>query len=83
MDLTTIRAIVTGGASGLGAATAQHFRDIGAQVTILDRDPAGEAFATFPPSVPRFWIWAAPIVAAASIRTGRCSRQTVERRISV
>ena len=45
MDLTTTRAIVTGGASGLGAATAQHFRDIGAQVTILDRDPAGEAFA--------------------------------------
>lgn len=45
MDLTTIRAIVTGGASGLGAATAQHFRDIGAQVTILDRDAAGEAFA--------------------------------------
>ena len=31
----------------------------------------------------RFWIWAAPIVAAASTRTGRCSRQTAERRMSV
>ena len=45
MDLTATRAIVTGGASGLGAATAQHFRDRGAKVTILDRDPAGEGFA--------------------------------------
>ncbi len=45
MDLTATRAIVTGGASGLGAATAQHFRDRGAEVTILDRDPAGEGFA--------------------------------------
>ena len=45
--------------------------------------PAGEALATFPPSVPRFWIWAAPIVAAASTSTGRCSRQSAERRISV
>ena len=25
--------------------------------------PAGEALAMLPPSVPRFWIWAAPIVA--------------------
>ena len=38
--------------------------------------PAGEALATLPPSVPRFWIWAAPIVAAASTSAGRCSRQT-------
>ena len=30
---------------------------------------------TLPPSVPRFWIWAAPIVAAASTSAGRCSRQ--------
>ncbi len=41
MDLSHSRAIVTGGASGLGAATAQHFRDRGAQVTVLDRDPDG------------------------------------------
>ena len=44
--------------------------------------PAGEALAAFPPSVPRFWIWAAPIVAAASTSPGRCSRQSAERRIS-
>ena len=29
--------------------------------------PAGEAFAMLPPSVPRFWIWAAPIVPAAVV----------------
>lgn len=45
MDLSTARAIVTGAASGLGAATARHFRDRGAQVTVLDRDPDGAAFA--------------------------------------
>ena len=36
-----------------------------------------------PPSVPRFWICAAPIVAAASTSAGRCSRQSADRRISV
>ena len=41
MDLSNARAIVTGGASGLGAATARHFRARGAQVTVLDRDEAG------------------------------------------
>lgn len=45
MDLSTARAIVTGAASGLGAATARHFRDRGAQVTVLDRDAQGAAFA--------------------------------------
>lgn len=45
MDLSTARAIVSGGASGLGAATAQHFRDRGAQVTILDREATGADFA--------------------------------------
>lgn len=45
MDLSTARAIVTGGASGLGAATAQHFRDRGARVTILDREASGADFA--------------------------------------
>ena len=45
MELSTARAIVTGGASGLGAATAQHFRARGAAVTILDRDAGGAAFA--------------------------------------
>ena len=41
MDLNGGRAIVTGGASGLGQATARHFRDCGAQVVVLDREPSG------------------------------------------
>ena len=45
MDLSNARAIITGGASGLGAATAEHFRQRGAQVTVLDRDDAGQAAA--------------------------------------
>ena len=45
MDIKRAKAIVTGGASGLGAATAQHLRAEGAQVTILDRDPSGAEFA--------------------------------------
>ncbi|WP_299612366.1 SDR family NAD(P)-dependent oxidoreductase [uncultured Tateyamaria sp.] len=38
MKLDTTRAVVTGGASGLGEATARHFAAHGAQVTVLDRD---------------------------------------------
>ena len=38
MRIEDTAAIVTGGASGLGEATARHFRDRGAQVTLLDRD---------------------------------------------
>ncbi|MEQ6248220.1 3-hydroxyacyl-CoA dehydrogenase [Sulfitobacter sp. HNIBRBA3233] len=38
MDLSTTAAIITGGASGLGEATARHFAKKGAQVTLLDRD---------------------------------------------
>ncbi|WP_170382946.1 3-hydroxyacyl-CoA dehydrogenase [Ruegeria atlantica] len=38
MHLSNTAAIITGGASGLGEATARHFADQGAQVTILDRD---------------------------------------------
>ncbi|KGJ20288.1 SDR family oxidoreductase [Paracoccus sanguinis] len=45
MDISTARAVVTGGASGLGAATAAHFRARGAQVVILDREAAGEGYA--------------------------------------
>ncbi|GGH19653.1 NAD(P)-dependent dehydrogenase, short-chain alcohol dehydrogenase family [Cribrihabitans marinus] len=38
MQLSKTSAIITGGASGLGEATARHFAAAGAQVTILDRD---------------------------------------------
>ncbi|KIC49228.1 3-hydroxyacyl-CoA dehydrogenase [Tateyamaria sp. ANG-S1] len=38
MKLDTTMAVVTGGASGLGEATARHFAARGAQVTVLDRD---------------------------------------------
>ncbi|EEE38270.1 3-hydroxyacyl-CoA dehydrogenase, type II [Rhodobacteraceae bacterium KLH11] len=37
MQLSTTAAIITGGASGLGEATARHFAENGAQVTIFDR----------------------------------------------
>lgn len=41
MELSHARAIITGGASGLGAATARHFRDCRAQVMVLDLDGKG------------------------------------------
>ena len=40
MRIDDTAAIITGGASGLGEATARHFREMGATVTILDRDTA-------------------------------------------
>lgn len=46
MELSHTRAIITGGSSGLGAATARHFRDCGAQVMVLDLDEKGAEFAT-------------------------------------
>jgi len=46
MQLSGARAIISGGASGLGAATATAFRAAGAEVTLLDRDAAlGSAHA--------------------------------------
>lgn len=46
MQIGGLRAIVSGGASGLGAATARALAQGGARVTILDRDAAGaEALA--------------------------------------
>ena len=46
MQLSTTAAIITGGASGLGEATARHFAGEGASITILDRDiTRGEAVA--------------------------------------
>lgn len=38
MDIASARVIVTGGASGLGAATARDLAAAGARVTIFDRD---------------------------------------------
>ncbi|TDE40405.1 SDR family NAD(P)-dependent oxidoreductase [Antarcticimicrobium sediminis] len=38
MKLSNTAAVITGGASGLGEATARHFAANGAQVTLLDRD---------------------------------------------
>ncbi len=38
MNLSDTAAIITGGASGLGEATARYFTAQGAQVTLLDRD---------------------------------------------
>lgn len=40
MDLKDTAAVITGGASGLGEATARHFAAQGAAVTLLDRDAA-------------------------------------------
>ncbi|MFS4438474.1 SDR family NAD(P)-dependent oxidoreductase [Paracoccaceae bacterium GXU_MW_L88] len=46
MDLNGISAVVTGAASGLGAATAAALSDAGVKVAIFDRDAEkGEAFA--------------------------------------
>ncbi len=53
MRITETAALITGGASGLGEATARHFRKMGAEVTLLDRDAdrgtaiAAEIGATF------------------------------------
>lgn len=41
MDIRGITAIVTGGASGLGAGTAEALARLGARVAIVDRDPEG------------------------------------------
>jgi NAD(P)-dependent dehydrogenase (short-subunit alcohol dehydrogenase family) len=46
MRIQDTAAIITGGASGLGEATARHFREMGAKVTLLDRDAdRGQAVA--------------------------------------
>jgi len=47
MELATAKAVITGGASGLGFATAQRVIDAGGQVVLLDiNDELGEASAT-------------------------------------
>ena len=46
MDIANTAAVITGGASGLGEATARQFAAAGAKVTLLDRDAErGEAVA--------------------------------------
>ena len=46
MRLQGLKCVVTGGASGIGAATARRFAGEGAEVCILDRDlPAAQALA--------------------------------------
>jgi NAD(P)-dependent dehydrogenase (short-subunit alcohol dehydrogenase family) len=45
MELAQIAAVITGGASGLGAATAEHLRRQGASVVILDQTATGAEFA--------------------------------------
>ncbi len=47
MQMKDTAAIITGGASGLGEATARHFRACGAQVTLFDLDAKrGEKIAS-------------------------------------
>ncbi len=45
-DFTGRVALVTGGASGIGAATAARLREGGAKVAVFDRDEASEFFST-------------------------------------
>ena len=46
MRLRGLKCVVTGGASGIGAATVKRFAAEGAEVCILDRDlPAAQALA--------------------------------------
>lgn len=52
-------AIVTGGASGIGAAIARTLADEGAQVAVLDRDPSG--------ADPRFAAFAADVSSRAEV----------------
>jgi NAD(P)-dependent dehydrogenase (short-subunit alcohol dehydrogenase family) len=55
MKLNQIRAVITGGASGLGNAVAQRFVAAGAQVTLVDvNQAAGEAAAKSLGSAARF-----------------------------
>ncbi|WP_328916932.1 MULTISPECIES: SDR family NAD(P)-dependent oxidoreductase [unclassified Streptomyces] len=47
-DFAGLSALVTGGASGIGAATAALLTARGARVAVLDRDTAGAPEGTFP-----------------------------------
>ncbi|GAA5196214.1 SDR family oxidoreductase [Microbacterium jejuense] len=58
-QLDGLVAVVTGGASGIGAAVAHALADEGAQVAVLDRDPAG--------ADPRFAAFAADVSSRAEV----------------
>ncbi|MFI4955089.1 MAG: SDR family NAD(P)-dependent oxidoreductase [Gammaproteobacteria bacterium] len=45
MNIKQQTAVITGGGSGLGAATAKHLAQLGANVVILDLDPQAEKVA--------------------------------------
>uniref|UniRef100_UPI0039F0D0AC SDR family NAD(P)-dependent oxidoreductase n=1 Tax=Sinomonas sp. G460-2 TaxID=3393464 RepID=UPI0039F0D0AC len=45
-EFDNLKAIVTGGASGIGAAAVQRLRALGASVAVLDLNPAGAAEGT-------------------------------------
>lgn len=51
MDIASAKVIVTGGASGLGAATARYLTGAGAAVTIFDRDAAKGAEMAMAPGI--------------------------------
>jgi NAD(P)-dependent dehydrogenase (short-subunit alcohol dehydrogenase family) len=42
LDFSGKRAVITGGAHGIGRETARFLRDAGAEVTVLDREPAAD-----------------------------------------
>ncbi len=47
-ELAGLKAVVTGGASGIGAAIVRAFTGAGATVAVLDRDPAGAPESSLP-----------------------------------
>ncbi len=67
MDLVDACAVVTGGASGIGAATVAELRGAGARVAVIDRREAPEADASFVADVGE----EAEVVAAVRDAAGR------------
>jgi NAD(P)-dependent dehydrogenase (short-subunit alcohol dehydrogenase family) len=56
MDLNQVKAVITGGASGLGLAVARHLVDGGARVALLDlNDEKGRAAADSLGAAARYW----------------------------